>query len=883
MNKSRRARFLPLAAFFFAAQVFAHGGQVQDLAAQSPPASDPTVALSGYVTELVVDNRVAGTVTRYPVLVADDGQRLVLKDPAAAALATGSGVAVAGRVLNQSLFVTSAQTTAARDARYDAARKPTRDYSGTLELAHWDNFDGGPSGYIYSVAGAGGSVNLLLGTALPELARGSQVTVTGQLEADEFVFAERIVILAPPPPDAKSRVTPKIGPFTNQVLVIPVKFPTNTTAPYTYGADPWTIAQLTSTVFTGTTNVADFYREGSFNQQMLAGVVAHDGANGFLQVPQPTPTPVSCNYLWIETQAKAAAQARGYNLGSYQNLVYVFQGTGFNCGWAGLAYISQGRAWVKANNLLVFGHELGHNFGLYHAGSVDCGAEVLGGTCTVSDYGDPFGIMGNSRAMHFSAMQKADLQWIAASTVKTHTTGSATYTLTPLETAGGTSYAVKVPAAPARTYWIEYRQPIGYDAALGSFPNNGAQFRVAAPFEYTCGSCADDTEFLDMTPATSAFTDGTLVVGQSYTDALYGLRVDVVSATASALTVNVTMLAGTPPPDLNASGTSDLLWRNATSGTAVWLMNGVAATGASLVMPDPNWSATRIGDLNGDGKSDLVWRNTSTGQSVLWLMNGLGATAVTSVMTDPNWTITHTGDFSGDGKSDLVWRNGATGQTAIWLMSGTTAFGASLVMSDPNWSVVRVGDFNGDGKADLVWRNGSTGQTAIWLMNGLGATAAAVINSDPNWTVARLADFNGDGKADIVWRTAAGQTVIWLMNGTGATGTSVVMADPNWTLALTGDFNADGKADALWRNSSTGATAVWLMNGLASTSSATLMTNLAWSVTHVGDFNGDTKDDLVWRNSSTGATAVWLMNGTASTTQQTLMTDPNWSVATPAQ
>ena len=47
-------------------------------------------------------------------------------------------------------------------------------------VAHFDNFDGGPSGYVYSVVGANDeTVIILLGTALPELVRGSTVTVTG--------------------------------------------------------------------------------------------------------------------------------------------------------------------------------------------------------------------------------------------------------------------------------------------------------------------------------------------------------------------------------------------------------------------------------------------------------------------------------------------------------------------------------------------------------------------------------------------------------------------------------------------------------------------------------------------------------------------------------
>ena len=65
------------------------------------------------------------------------------------------------------------------------------------------------------------------------------------------------------------------------------------------------------------------------------------------------------------------------------------------------------------------------------------------------------------------------------------------------------------------------------------------QFRVETPFESICSGCADDTEFLDMTPATAAFTDGALVVGQNYVDTQHGITVTAVSQGAGGLTVTV--------------------------------------------------------------------------------------------------------------------------------------------------------------------------------------------------------------------------------------------------------------------------------------------------------------------------------------------------------
>ena len=130
-----------------------------------------------------------------------------------------------------------------------------------------------------------------------------------------------------------------------------------------------------------------------------------------------------------------------------------------------LAYIGWGRAYIKqTTNLLVIAHELGHNFGLLHAASLRCTGAVVGGACTSSEYGDPFDVMGNIGAMHFNSMQKSKLGWIAPSTVVTQSAGVGAYSLAPLELAGGTRYAVTVPITRTRTYWAEYRQPLGFDA-----------------------------------------------------------------------------------------------------------------------------------------------------------------------------------------------------------------------------------------------------------------------------------------------------------------------------------------------------------------------------------------------------------------------------------
>jgi len=150
----------------------------------------------------------------------------------------------------------------------------------------------------------------------------------------------------------------------------------------------------------------------------------------------------------------------------------------------------------------------------------------LGAGCGGAEYGDGYDTMGNSAMMHYNSFQKSRLGWLPGYT--SHTGGTATYNLTPLEVAGGTNYAVRIAAAPNRTYWIEYRQPTGVFDTV-----SGVQFRVASPFESSSGS--DDTEIFN----TGAGVAG-LPVGSTYTDSTYGVSVTVMSATPTGASVQVT-------------------------------------------------------------------------------------------------------------------------------------------------------------------------------------------------------------------------------------------------------------------------------------------------------------------------------------------------------
>jgi len=415
----------------------------------------PIEAFSGVVQTVVVDNRVSQVTSRYVGLTLDDGRSVALTGAGVELLASGARVQVTGQRSGNALVVSSYNVVAGAGGKAALKALVTDQAQGTLALLHADNFDQGRSAYSLIVRGSDDvTTRLALAVTPDELRIGMSVVAQGTLAADgKSLDVSSITILALP---QAQPTDPLAAPITNKVLVILVQFPAS-------GVPAFTQAAVDQVMRTDSTSVANYYQEVSYGQQLLNVTVTP-------WLLSASAAPASCDYTALANAGDAAATAAGYTPSNYQNRFYVFPFRG-DCGWAGLAYIGYGQAWSNGyNQLSVYAHELGHNFNLRHAASLYCAGQ----------------------AMHFNAAQKSILNWIPAASVKTHGTGSVTYTLSPLESPGGTTYAVKIPAAANRIYWLEYRQPIGFDSGLSAYPNNGAQVRVGSPFESLCSGCGDN-------------------------------------------------------------------------------------------------------------------------------------------------------------------------------------------------------------------------------------------------------------------------------------------------------------------------------------------------------------------------------------------------------
>ena len=152
----------------------------------------------------------------------------------------------------------------------------------------------------------------------------------------------------------------------------------------------------------------------------------------------------------IVDQGQAAAAA--YAPESYDHVVYVTP-----CRYVDFGSDVKHRATVGLPaSPALFEHELGHTFGISHAGSLDCER-----TCTLNPYGNLLDVMGGGIG-DFGALQKAEAGWpINVETVAV----PGTYRLAALEVPSALPQALVIHRG-AVDIWIDHREAIGNDVSL---------------------------------------------------------------------------------------------------------------------------------------------------------------------------------------------------------------------------------------------------------------------------------------------------------------------------------------------------------------------------------------------------------------------------------
>lgn len=374
------------------------------------------------------------------------------------------------------------------------------DIDGTFEVLHADNATGGGE-YVYHLRTTAGRFSLHFAGDAPDLPTGTRVRAHG-------VRVQNAVAL-----EGESAIVPVTSVPTStfgeqRVLVIPVYFTDKAQAVYNY-------ADIMS-------KVDAYYRNNTYGRTWMTSTITPPLLIGMSYTV--------CDYWKVATLARSAAQAAGYDLTKYNRHVLAHPKTA--CTWSGLGTVGGNPSTAWLNGIFpqsTVGHELGHNVGAYHSHSLAC----TGSTCSASEYGDGYDIMGTSSSLgHFNAFQKERLGWLnypPQSTPPVLTVyGSGQYTIDAYELVGTAPKALKIlkstdPATGKKTwYYVEAR------SSGTVLLHSGSE------------SSANTSYLWDLLQDTSSI-DWVLNAGQSYTDPAAATTIAAVSAGATGATVKVTI------------------------------------------------------------------------------------------------------------------------------------------------------------------------------------------------------------------------------------------------------------------------------------------------------------------------------------------------------
>ncbi len=308
----------------------------------------------------------------------------------------------------------------------------------------------------------------------------------------------------PPPPTTYTEGTKKM-------LIIRVDFPD---APGQVVSD----ATLTTLI----ANFGTHWTEMSYGKLNWTALGAGSDFTPTLRLPNGHASYTSFGTMLAA--ARTAATAAGYNYTNY-NFDVVVTGDKPDVSFGGIAYVGARGAWLANSqwNLGVGSHEVGHNFGLNHAGFWDTDDGTVIGSGTAVEYGNPYDHMGGASSSfdaHFGARQKNYLDWIVdTDVVKITTDGTTTTRIRAFDKSAATgAKALAVDrTGTSNDYWVEYRQTF---ADTNLWDKDGVLLNWG-----DVGINNGKPLLLDYTPATSSKDDAPILIGSTFSDTAGGIHI----------------------------------------------------------------------------------------------------------------------------------------------------------------------------------------------------------------------------------------------------------------------------------------------------------------------------------------------------------------------
>lgn len=261
-------------------------------------------------------------------------------------------------------------------------------------------------------------------------------------------------------------------------------------------------------------DVNRFYTEGSYNLTSLSTRVTP-----LLTLPETKGWYSTAGPGTLMSHAREAARRAGFETANYPlDIVALTAVPDYD--WGGLGAVGGKSTWLQSMGVGVTAHELGHNYGLWHANYWIATNRSVIGMGTNDEYGNIFDTMGSAVAGNnqFNAAFKNILNWLPDPSVH-HIASNGVYRIYPFDAdrrVDGRFYAARVAKDYEREYWLEFHERFT--------SNPSTQFGLLlhwGPWEQSAGG----THLLDTTPGTTSRADSAITIGRTFSDPAAGVHI----------------------------------------------------------------------------------------------------------------------------------------------------------------------------------------------------------------------------------------------------------------------------------------------------------------------------------------------------------------------